>query len=170
MRILKQLAYLRKIWGRSGLRLDPIDMQIDEQSQAAGQKKCSLGLRGAAMMMTHPYVIGAGVMVVCLFGLFAAHTVYTPFFAAYEIGCANEVVEKRTGTFFSNQVQKQMLTLTLTLTLNLTLRPHRRDPAVQRALRAGPMHLVRARRARALLVQGLRIQLLRGQRRARTSG
>ena len=104
VRILKQLAYLRKIWGRSGLHLNPIDMQIDLQSKTAGLKRFNLGLRGAAMLVTHPFVIWTGVLLVCLVGLYSAHTVYTPFFTAYEVGCSNEVagIEKKTGTFFSN--------------------------------------------------------------------
>ena len=104
VRILKQLAYLRKIWGRSGLQLDPIDMQVDLQSKSAGQKRFS-AFQGTALLVTHPYVISAGVMLVGLVGLYYAHTVYTPFFTAYEVGCSNEVagIEKKTGTVLSNQ-------------------------------------------------------------------
>ena len=104
VRILKQLAYLRKIWGRSGLQIDPIDMQIDTQSASAAQKRFS-AMQGTAMLVTHPYVIGTGVILVCLAGLYSANAVYQPFFTAYEMGCSREVagVKRKTGTFFSNQ-------------------------------------------------------------------
>ena len=56
------------------------------------------------MLVTHPYVIGAGVAAICLIGIVYANHVYTPFFQAYELGCSPPGEgEKRTGTFFSNQ-------------------------------------------------------------------
>ena len=91
------------------------------------------------MLVTHPYVIGAGVAAICLIGIVYANHVYTPFFQAYELGCSPPGEgEKRTGTFFSNQAFVTVThnphpnpnpyptpnvtpTLTLTVTPTLTL-------------------------------------------------
>ena len=77
-------------------------MQVDALTQTAAQKKFSM-YQAYAMLVTHPYVIFSGVLVVSIIGVYSAHSMYHPFFTAYEAGCTPDRNGKNVpGTFFTD--------------------------------------------------------------------
>lgn len=110
LRVLRWLSYLNKIWRRSSLQVEPVDMQIDSQARASGQQGFS-PMQKTAMLVTSPYLIFIGIFIGGIAAAYTANRMYQPIFEAYEEGCSNVCTTgadglqycDRQGSYFAKQ-------------------------------------------------------------------